>query len=82
MGGKLIYEVGSWAWNKVIKFIENEDNLTAQEFIGKHCKGSILREFPSEYLGKTIKEIEKEAKKGNAHVRKALKLLRDQRFRK
>lgn len=82
VGGVLIYEVGSWAWNKVVDFISNDNNLTAEKYIGKYCKGSIMREFPSEYLGKTVKEIEKEAKKGNTKAKKALKLLKDGRFRK
>lgn len=82
IGGYIVYQVGSLAWNKVIKFINQDNNLTADEYIGKHCKGSIRREFPSEFLNKTIKEIEREAKKGNARARKALKLLKDGRFRK
>lgn len=82
IGGYIVYEVGSWAWNKVVTFINQDSNLTADEYIGKHFKGSIRREFPSEFLNKTIKEIEREAKKGNARARKALKLLKDGRFRK
>ena len=56
--------------------------MTAKEWIGKYCKGSVLREFPAEYLDWTIEQIEAEAKKGNAKARKALKLLKDGRFRK
>lgn len=72
IGGYIVYEVGSWAWNKVINFINQDSNLTADEYIAKHCKGSIRREFPSEFLNKTIKEIEKETKKGNARAKRRL----------
>lgn len=57
-------------------------SMTAAEWIAKYCKGSILREFPEEFLDMTLEEIERLAKAGNAKARKALKLLRDLRFRK
>lgn len=41
-------------------------------------KGSkILKEFPKEYLGKTIRETLEQAKKGNKSAQKARKLLLD-----
>ena len=48
----------------------------------KKRKGSIRREFPSEFLKKTLKQIDKEAKQGNAKAKKAKKLLQDGRFKK
>jgi RHS repeat-associated protein len=57
--------------------------LTAQDFIGKFCRASILAEFPSELLLYTVAEI-LEGVEGIeiAKVNKALKLLKQKRFRK
>ena len=55
---------------------------TAQDIISKEKKGSILREFPTPLLGKTLAEIEQLAKCGNKDARKAKKLLKDGRFNK
>ncbi|MEW6619834.1 MAG: RHS repeat-associated core domain-containing protein [bacterium] len=55
---------------------------TAQEIISLAKKGSILREFPSEMLGKTLAEIEALAKKGNWKARKTLKLLKQKKYSK
>lgn len=60
-------------------FIEKE---TADEYISKNRKGSIRSEFPGEYYGKTLNEIEKDANNGNAAAKKAKKLLNDNRFKK
>ncbi|SMB93716.1 RHS repeat-associated core domain-containing protein [Desulfonispora thiosulfatigenes DSM 11270] len=57
-------------------------NITAREVIGKYKKGAINREFPSEYLDKTLDEIERLAKKGVKTAKKAKKLLQDKRFDK
>ena len=54
-------------------------NLTADQFISKCCKSKIRREFPSEYYGKTLREIAKDKSKDG---KKANKLLRQERFRK
>lgn len=54
-------------------------NEIAQDFIGRCRKGSIYREFPTEYLGYTLGEIQAEP---SANARKAWKLLNDGRFRK
>jgi hypothetical protein len=59
--------------------------LTAQEIISKSRKGSIMRVFPEELLGKTLKEIEKLSKQGGPlgdKAKTALKLLKDGRFKK
>jgi RHS repeat-associated protein len=62
---------------------ESEDaNRTAQDIISKDRKGGINKEFPDQYRNKTLKDIQKEAKKGNKEARKALKLLTDGRFKK
>ncbi|CAF0790011.1 unnamed protein product [Adineta steineri] len=55
---------------------------TAEEVIGEKKKGSIKQEFPGEWLGKTVEDIEKAAKSGDATARKAKKLLTDKRFDK
>ena len=55
---------------------------TAEKIIGSFRRGGILREFPSQYLGSTVSEIEQEASQGKQVARKALKLLFDQRFMK
>ena len=34
-----------------VGFSEAERRMTAQDFISRNCKGYILREFPSEFLG-------------------------------
>ena len=63
-----------------VGFSEAERKMTAQDFISRNCKGYILREFPSEFLGLTLGEIEGMA--SSTKVNKCLKLLREDRFRK
>lgn len=82
IGGIVVFKAGSWAWNKAKAYMADETNWTADQIISKKRKGSIRREFPSEYLKKTLKQINAEAKKGNARARKAKKLLQDGRFKK
>jgi len=55
---------------------------TAAKIISRTRAGSILREFPSQYLNSTLAEIRKDAKEGIQAARKALKLLQDNRFKK
>lgn len=55
---------------------------TAQDIIAESRKGGINREFPGEYNNHTLQEIEREAKSGVSAAKKALKLLRDGRFKK
>ncbi|MCM3112641.1 hypothetical protein [Lederbergia lenta] len=55
---------------------------TADQIISKKKKASIRKEFPSEYLNKTLNEIEKDVKAGKARAKKAKKLLTDKRFNK
>ncbi|MED0670110.1 hypothetical protein P4S95_07725 [Aneurinibacillus aneurinilyticus] len=77
--GGAIYEAGSWLYDVVASWLKSD---TARDIIAKKKKGSILREFPSEYLDKTLNEIEKDAKKGVPNAKKAKKLLTDKRFDK
>ena len=52
---------------------------TAAQIIARSRAGSVLREFPGQYLNSTLKEIQRDAKQGVAAARKALKLLKDTR---
>lgn len=58
-----------------------DDNLdeSADSFISRCRKGSIRREFPSDYYGKTLREIKRDK---SANGKKAYKLLNDGRFKK
>jgi uncharacterized protein RhaS with RHS repeats len=44
---------------------EKRMKKTAQEVISKECKGSINREFPKQFLNKTLENIDKLAKQGD-----------------
>ena len=52
-----------------------DDNLdlTADEFISKCCKGSIRRKFPSDYYGRTLREIQGDNSRDGKSARKLLK---------
>ncbi|MFD4706720.1 hypothetical protein ACFWM3_17895 [Gottfriedia sp. NPDC058432] len=58
------------------------NRITADEIISKEKKGSIRKEFPTEWLDNTIEEIEEAAKKGLKNAKKAKKLLTDKEFNK
>ncbi|MFP7271463.1 hypothetical protein [Bacillus safensis] len=75
--GGMIFSSNSWE-AQVVK----HHKMTADQFISKNRKGSIRKEFPSEYLNKTIEQINKDAKKGKKNAKKAKKLLTDNRFKK
>jgi RHS repeat-associated protein len=55
---------------------------TAQDVISKDRQGGVSKVFPGQYLHKTLAEIQKDANAGNQAARKALKLLKDGRFKK
>jgi RHS repeat-associated protein len=57
-------------------------NMTAEEAIAAFKQGSILREFPSQYLRSTLDQIEAAKQEGVPGARRALKLLFDARFDK
>jgi hypothetical protein len=48
----------------------------------KTKKGAIRREFPSEWINRRWRELERTARDGNKKARKAKKLLTDRRFNK
>ncbi|WP_423368006.1 hypothetical protein [Burkholderia sp. LMG 32019] len=60
----------------------NRGEMLACDVISAECKGSVLREFPSQYLGVTLDDIQSDARAGGKDARKALKLLNDNRFKK
>ncbi|WP_217698676.1 RHS repeat-associated core domain-containing protein [Pseudoxanthomonas indica] len=57
-------------------------NSRAADWISRECRGSINREFPSQFRDKTLKEILELSKSGDSMAKKAWKLLNDSRFRK
>lgn len=81
IGGVTIYAT-HWAANAIKNFFNNEDNMTANDIISNRRKAGVRREFPGEYLDKTLKQIKKEADAGKSRAKKAKKLLQDGRFKK
>ncbi|MGT2745034.1 hypothetical protein ACVRW4_06800 [Streptococcus phocae subsp. phocae] len=81
IAGVTIYAT-HWAANAIRNFFNSEDNMTANDIISNRRKAGVRREFPGEYLNKTLKEIKKEANSGKARAKKAKKLLQDGRFKK
>lgn len=57
-------------------------DMYACDIISSECKGSVLREFPRQYLDSTYNDIQGDARDGVKDARKALKLLNDNRFKK
>lgn len=55
----------------------NRGEMFACDVISAECKGSVLREFPSQYLGVKLDDIQSDARNGVKDARKALKLLND-----
>ena len=60
----------------------NRGDMYACDVISAECKGSVLREFPGQYLNSTLNDIQSDAQDGVKDARKALKLLNDGRFKK
>jgi RHS repeat-associated protein len=58
------------------------EDMKAESILAKYVKGSVEREFPSQFKGLTLREIREKAQQGVPLARKALKLLTDSRFRK
>jgi hypothetical protein len=56
--------------------------MTADEAISRYKQATVRREFPGQFLGSTLDEIEDAAERGDAVARKALKLLLDHSFDK
>ncbi|KVN36806.1 hypothetical protein WJ63_35190 [Burkholderia pyrrocinia] len=57
-------------------------DMMACDIIRSECKGSVMREFPGQYLNSTLNDIQSDAGDGIKDARKALKLLNDNRFKK
>ncbi|MBB5465510.1 hypothetical protein OKW30_002977 [Paraburkholderia sp. Clong3] len=62
--------------------IGSRGDMYACDIISAECKGSVLREFPGQYLNSTLDDIRSDAQDGVKDARKALKLLNDGRFKK
>ena len=60
----------------------NKYRSTAVQWIAQNCKGSIGREFPSQFYNKTLEQIKNLKDAGDAAAKKAWKLLNDSRFKK
>ncbi len=56
--------------------------MKAIDIISQECQGRILREFPSQWLNRTLEEILEAAKQGDRSAQKASKLLQSGRFKK
>ncbi|NTX30403.1 hypothetical protein HT746_25360 [Burkholderia pyrrocinia] len=56
--------------------------MMACDIISSECKGTVLREFPGQYLNSPLNKIQDDANDGVKAARKALKLLNDNRFKK
>lgn len=65
-----------------IKIAADRGGMFACDIISSECKGSVLREFPGQYLNSTLRDIQSDANSGNKDARKALKLLNDNRFKR
>ncbi|QDX91850.1 hypothetical protein EEL30_05390 [Brevibacillus laterosporus] len=77
--GGAIYYAGSWLYDVFQSWFKAD---TADDIISSKKKGSIRREFPTEWLDKTLDEIESAAQRGDKNAKKAKKLLTDKRFDK
>ena len=71
-GGVITTEDSTEAAKKNCNYDDNLD-LTADEFISKCVKGYVRRRFPSDYFGKTLREIAKDNSKDGKTARKLLK---------
>lgn len=55
---------------------------TAQQVIANECKGSIMREFPAQFLKTKVKDILIPARGGYKPALKAMKLLNQKCYKK
>jgi hypothetical protein len=62
--------------------VQVAQDVKCSAFISENCKGSILREFPSEYLDLSTDQLLKDAEAGVPAAKKSKKLFFDNRFRK
>lgn len=59
-----------------------DDPRTAAEIIAQEKRGSIRRQFPSEFLNRTYDEIVQAARQGDRSARKAKKFLDQRKYDK
>jgi hypothetical protein len=62
--------------------VQVAQDMKCSAFTTQNCKGSILREFPGEYLDLSVDQLLKDAQGGVQAAIKGKKLLFDNRFRK
>ena len=72
----------STAGNDIKIAVADRGGMYACDIISSECKGSVLREFPGQYLNSTLSDIQSDANDGNKDARKAPKLLNDNRFKR
>ncbi len=84
LGDARPFEFGPDAVSGDIEELADNDrgSTYACDIISAECKGSVLREFPGQYLNSTLDDIQSDAQDGVKDARKALKLLNDGRFKK
>ena len=56
--------------------------ITSRQFIERHCKASVLRVFPGEYLDAPVQQVIDQATEGNRRAQTARKLLFRSEYRK
>jgi hypothetical protein len=64
------------------KSLENLSKTDGRSAFSDSLKGRSEAEFPTQYLDKTLEQIQKLAQAGDKPAKKAWKLLTDNRFRK
>ncbi|NHZ66919.1 hypothetical protein [Massilia genomosp. 1] len=78
----LIEAAGSAEQRTLIQNSISRFGKTAQEIMGKECKGSVKEVFPGQWKDKTLKTILDASKNGDKTAKTAWKLLNDLRFKK
>jgi hypothetical protein len=74
---------GSPSGDQLASGFDKEDmGKTVQQFVSEKCQGKIHSVLPGEFLDKTIADVAKSAKSGNAAGNRCWKLLSEGRFRK
>ncbi len=76
-----VAEFHTYYVGEVSILVHNRNCQTVAEVL-KQRKGSVMREFPSQFKNSTMDEVERLAKQGNKAAKKAWKLLTDGRFKK
>jgi hypothetical protein len=63
-------------------FAQEHLGMTVQDFMSTHCLGSIRSVVPGQFLGSTISEVIRPARKGDPAARRCFKVLGRDKFRK